>query len=289
MRSEAAVRFGAFIRENFRTTVENSMRALSDKSDKMHSELPGNIKFPRPVSKRMCGQMEVYESACDGKSDITMIFLHGGAYCFPFSPSQWGFIADIASKTGCGFSTPNYPKLPNYTQKDSFPMVLEYYKEYEKNHDMSKVVIAGDSAGGSYVLTLMQKARDLGLPLPAKMILLSPWVDIDGGNPEMNQYDDLIENEGTVLLGKAWASGIDLKDPAVSPLYGDMTGLPKTGLWVGTWEVLHDQNMLFHEKLKAAGVDVTLHIGEEMVHEYPLYPIPEGEEARKQIADFILN
>ena len=68
-----------------------------------------------------------------------------------------------------------------------------------------------------------------------------------------------------------------------------MKGLPKTCIWVGTWEILYEECIKACDKMKNSGVEVELHIGEKMGHVYPLYPIPEGENARKEIAKFIMN
>ena len=68
---------------------------------------------------------------------------------------------------------------------------------------------------------------------------------------------------------------------------GDMQGLPPTDLYAGTWETLYTDVVKTHDKMKAAGVDVRLHVKEKMGHVYPLWPCPEGKAARKEIAEII--
>jgi acetyl esterase/lipase len=80
---------------------------------------------------------------------------------------------------------------------------------------------------------------------------------------------------------------MDAHDPMVSPLYDNMQGLPPTDIFVGTWEVFYPDIVNCGEKMKSAGVSVTLHVGEELGHVFPLYPAPEGEEARQTIADIV--
>lgn len=284
-RSFKARIISAYIRA-IRMTVKSATNDINDETDKMHYDIPSNIKFPRPVIKRMCGEMEIFEAPSDGKSELTFIYIHGGAYNHQFTPYHWKFLADIAEQTGCAFTTPNYPMTPKYTWKESHEMVMNYYKEFVQNHDMNKVIIGGDSAGGGFVLSLLQQAKTLGLPLPAKMVLISPYVDITRG---VDKYDAMIECNALLVYGKAWANGLDLQDPIVSPYYGDMKDLPKTSLWIGTWEVLYEENVKLCEKLKESGVEVEFHVGEEMGHVYPLYPISEAESARKEIVKFMLN
>ncbi len=108
----------------------------------------------------------------------------------------------------------------------------------------------------------------------------------------------MYENESEVGLGIAdsdvlrhvgadWAAELDTHDPMVSPLYGDMQGLPSTELFTGTWEVFYTDIQKTYDKMKAAGVDVRLHVKEKMGHVYPLWPCPEGKEAREEIAEII--
>ena len=75
----------------------------------------------------------------------------------------------------------------------------------------------------------------------------------------------------------------------ISPFYGDMQGLPSTDLFTGTWETFYTDIVNTYDKMKAAGTDVRLHIKEKMGHVYPLWPCPEGKEARKMIAEIIRN
>ena len=88
-------------------------------------------------------------------------------------------------------------------------------------------------------------------------------------------------------LGEDWANDIDPRDPMISPLYGNMNGLPPVDLFTGTWEVFYTDILNTYDNMKSAGVDVRLHVKEKMGHVYPLWPCPEGKEARKIISSII--
>ena len=90
-----------------------------------------------------------------------------------------------------------------------------------------------------------------------------------------------------LVLIVAVVGELDPHDPIVSPLYGNMQGLPPVDLFTGTWEVFYTDIAKTYNKMKAGGVDVSLHVKEKMGHVYPLWPCPEGEEARKMIAEII--
>lgn len=271
-----------------RMTVGQAKKSLLNTENKMYYEIPKGIKFPRKMEKRLYGGMEVFESPASEDSKTTLLYIHGGAYFANFLFYHWKFLSEVATKTGCAISAPNYPLTPNYSWKESHQMMMNFYKQFVKTHDMKKVIIGGDSAGGGYVVSLLQQAIDLGLPLPSKMFLLSPWVDVGGGDKSMDKKDAMIEYDALKVYGEAWAKGTSTKDPIVSPLYGDMHGLPTTGLWVGTWEVLFKDCMTLCDKLRATGVKVDLHIGEKMGHVFPLYPwMREAKQAKEEIMEFI--
>jgi acetyl esterase/lipase len=119
------------------------------------------------------------------------------------------------------------------------------------------------------------------------LILISPWVDITGGDESIAEYDNWLHIDELHQFGLSWANGMDAHAPMVSPIYGNMQGLPPTDIFVGTWEVFYPDIVNCGEKMKSAGVSVTLHVGEELGHVFPLYPAPEGEEARQTIADIV--
>ena len=121
------------------------------------------------------------------------------------------------------------------------------------------------------------------------MILISPWVDVVGGDDALQEYDTFLNLEVLRHIGTDWADDMDVHDPMISPFYGDMQGLPPTDLFSGTWETFFTDIVKTYGKMKGAGVNVRLHIKEKMGHVYPLWPCPEGKEARKKIAEIIRN
>ena len=127
------------------------------------------------------------------------------------------------------------------------------------------------------------------MELPGRLVLISPWVDVTGGDDSIQEHDTFLNAEVLRHIGADWADKIDPLDPMISPLYGDMHGLPPTDLFVGTWEIFYTDVVNTNDKMKAAGVDTRLHVAEKMGHVYPLWPCPEGMEARKEIAKIIMQ
>lgn len=287
-RSFMALFADKYIRRVHRITKKSVVKNLANfKKNKDNYIIPKLISFPRKIECKLYNNMQVFEMPCSEVNNKIIMYIHGGGYLYNFSTYHWKFLSDMAKNGGYGFTAANYPLLPRYTYKDSHQKIIEYYKEYSTKHNMKDVVIAGDSAGGGFVLALLEQIKELNLPLPGKAILISPFVDATKVSKKLSDKDSLVDCEAALMLGKAWANGDDLMLPQISPLYGNLTGLPPIDIYVGTYDILFDQCVEVYEKLKECGNNVRLHIGEEMGHVYPLYPIPEGKKARRIMIEFI--
>lgn len=269
------------------TTMEKYEKGKGDMTDKSIVEIPDGVEFPREVKQYKVGGMQVFESAAEDDSKPIVLYIHGGAYVNNFSSAHWSAMAEWAEMTGCGIVTPNYPLLFRYTAKDAHPVMLQLYKQLLERFPAKRIMMMGDSAGGGFSLALTQELKADSLDLPSRMILISPWVDVVGGDDALQEYDTFLNNEVLRHIGADWAGDMDVHDPIVSPFYGDMQGLPPTDLFTGTWEVFYADIVKTYDKMKSAGVDVRLHVKEKMGHVYPLWPCPEGNAARKEIAEII--
>ena len=269
------------------TTMEDYEKGRTDMTDKSIVEIPDDVEFPREVKQYKVGGMQVFESAAEDDSKPIVLYIHGGAYVNNFSSAHWSAMAEWAEATGCGIVTPNYPLLFRYTAKDAHPLMIQLYRQLLERFPAKRIIFMGDSAGGGFALALAQELKADSLNMPGRMILISPWVDVTGGDDALQEYDTFLCNEVLRHIGADWAGDLEVHDPIVSPFYGDMQGLPPTDLFTGTWEVFYTDIIKTCDKMKAAGVDVRLHIKEKMGHVYPLWPCPEGKAARKEIAEII--
>ena len=260
---------------------------MLDRSDKSNVSIPSGVEFPRVITESRFDGMQVFEMAPADDSSPVLFYLHGGAYIHNFDKNHWKSLADIARQTGCGLVAPNYPLLPLHTATEAHRLVLGLYADLVKRVPARRIVVAGDSAGGGFALSLAQEARDTGLPPPGRLILISPFVDICGGDESLQDKDTWLQVDACRACGHAWAGGLDEKDPMVSPLYGDMHGLPPTDLYSGTYDVLYTDIVIAERKLREAGVDAVLHTADKFGHVYPLYPVREGKKARREISRII--
>ena len=216
----------------------------------------------------------------------TVFYFHGGGYINQPNNLQTAFAAQTAKETGCEVVLMVYPKLPVYDCETCYKLCVEYYENYLKANDCGKIIIMGDSAGGGLALGLAEVLRDQGDVCPEELILISPGVDMTVSNPDIQNYvavDPMLGIDGVRRLGEVWANGLSTKDPRVSPIYGDLSGLGRVTLTTGTWEILYPDILLLSKKMEEAGVDCNLIIGERMIHCYPICPIPEAKPVQKEI------
>ena len=272
-----------------KSTMDDYNQGKGDKTDKSTVEIPDGISFPREMRQYKVGTMQVFHMEPQDDSKPIVLYIHGGAYLHNFTEPHWKAIAEWAQTTGCGIVTPNYPLLYCYTAKDAHPLMMQLYKQLIEKYTAKRIIIMGDSAGGGFTLALAQEARNDSIDMPARLVLISPWVDVLGGDDALQENDTFLDAEVLRKVGADWAGDIDPRDPIISPLYGDMKGLPPTHLFTGTWEIFYTDIVKTHEKMKAAGVDAQLHVAPKMGHVYPIWPCPEGTKARQEIAQIILR
>ena len=250
--------------------------------------IPKRIYHTKVESKYMFDcQMIVFNEA--ESTERTVIYLHGGAYVNEIVPPHIVFCDKIAKKTNATVFAPIYPLAPNHTYEETYRIVEDLYKFAL---EMGKpITIMGDSAGGGLSAAFCEYLASIGYEQPEHLILISPWVDVSMSG----DYDDYVECDPALGVevrefGESWAGDLDIKDYRISPLFGDVSQLSQTALFVGTHEIIYPDIIEFYDKLISSGVDAKLFVGEEMTHVYPIYPlVPESREAFNQIVEIILG
>ena len=219
----------------------------------------------------------------------SVLYLHGGGYAEEINPFHLEFCANLAERIEGLVLVPIYPLAPNHTWKETYEILTELYWEILKEKQGS-ITIMGDSAGGGLAIAFCQYLKTIYLVQPDHLIGLSPWVDVCMEDTDYEPYrplDPMLDVSGLQTYGKAWAGDLDVRDPKISPAFGDNHGLPKTLLFTGTREILYPDICKFYEKMKRDGCDVELVIGEGMNHVYPLFGLPESKEAIARIVQEI--
>ncbi len=268
-------------------TMDTYNQQRGDKTDQSTVEIPEDVTFPREMRQYRVGGMQVFHMEPQDDSKPVVLYIHGGAYYHNFNELHWKAMAEWAKRTGCGIVAPNYPLLYCYTARDAHPLMMQLFQQLVKQYSAGRIIVMGDSAGGGFTLALAQEARNDTVDQPKRLVLISPWVDVLGGDDALQGYDTFLNAEVLRKVGADWAGEMAPRDPMISPLYGDMQGLPPTDLFTGTWEIFYTDIVKTFDKMKAAGVDARLHVAEKMGHVYPLWPCPEGKKARTEISSII--
>lgn len=218
-----------------------------------------------------------------------LVHVHGGGYVL--SPGEAGTAEAVmmAGRASIKVISIDYRMPPDFPFPAAMDDAMAVYKEVVKTTDAKKVGIFGTSTGGGMALAMVLRAKKEGLPLPGAIAPGTPWSDMTktGDTYFSNEMVDnvLVSNDG--WLGDAatlYANGHDLKDPMLSPIYGDLQGFPPTILTSGTRDLFLSNTVRVHRKLRAAGVVADLIVFEGMSHAQYLFA-PDAPESKEHFAE----
>jgi monoterpene epsilon-lactone hydrolase len=226
----------------------------------------------------------------DGKP-IHVIYLHGGAYVYPLSFTHWLVIQEILKHTGASFTVPTYPLAPEHTYHETFPLLDEVYRQILQEHPDDQIVLCGDSAGAGLALAAVMDWRDRGLPLPHNLVLFSPWLDITMSNPQAAQaetQDGMLGIPGLVQCGEWWAGEDDPHSPKLSPIFGDLAGLPPIAVFIGTHDLFYPDVQMLAQKVEQSGGEIHLQVAPGGMHDYVMATFtPEAQAAYRYLAGVV--
>ncbi len=224
--------------------------------------------------------------------DITVYYLHGGGYSIGSVNTHARMVSQIAAACDGRAFAVDYRLAP----ENPFPAALDdavtgYRWLLGQGVDPARLVIGGDSAGGGLTLATLLRLREAGDPLPAAAVLLSPWTDLEGAGESIKtrrEADPMIDPDMMPEGARNYLPDGDLRNPLVSPLHADFTGLPPMLIQVGDAEVLLDDSTRVYKRADAAGLDVTLEVNDEMIHVFQIFAplLPEAVAAIARIGEF---
>lgn len=222
-----------------------------------------------------------------------LLYFHGGGLVVGSIAAHRGIVAKFVTESGVGALVFDYRLAPEHP----FPAALEdcvaaYRYLLAEGISPAQIVFAGDSGGGNLVFATLLALKEQQLPLPAAAVALSPWTDLtnSGASWESNaEVDTLCWKEAQSIFAQYYAGENDPTNPLISPLFGDLQGLPPLLIFAGSDELMRDDSTRLAEKARRAGVEVTLRVGEGLFHCYPACAplFPEATEAMAEIGGFI--
>lgn len=238
------------------------------------------------------GVPAVWVSTPGADHDQVVLFLHGGGYCSGSTHVYADFMARLSHACGTRVLGIDYRLAPEHRFPAAVDDTLTAYRWLVRRCDPARITLAGDSAGGGLTLATLLALRDAARPLPARAVCVSPWTDLEGSGPSVRTRADIdpwLSSERIATSASRYVEGEDIRNPLAAPLHGDPSGLPPLLILVGDAETLLDDSTRFAAKARAAGVDVTLEIWDDMIHVWPFFAglLPEGMRAFERIGRFV--
>jgi acetyl esterase/lipase len=222
-----------------------------------------------------------------------LVHVHGGGYVYNPGEAGTGEATLMAAYGGFKIISIDYRMPPDHPYPAAMDDAMAVWKEAIKMQDPKNMAIFGTSTGGGMTLAMILRARQEGLSMPAAIAPGTPWSDLTetGDTYKTNEWLDnvLVSYNGYLRhAAELYANGHDLKDPQLSPIYGDFTGFPPAILTSGTRDLFLSLTVLTHRKLRRAGVEAALQVFEGMSHaQYNFDPFaPETKEVFTEVASF---
>ena len=225
----------------------------------------------------------------DERRQGVILYLHGGGYTCGNLDYAKGFAATLSDECGVRVFCAAYRLAP----EERFPAALDdavvaYQYLLSKGYPARQILLCGESAGGGLIYALCLKLKQLRLPLPCGLIGISPWTDLTGSGKSYITNRDIDPSMTPELLQfYAGCYTDDPRDPLCSPLFGDLTGLPPSLLFVGGDEVMLDDTRMLHQKLLDCGCKSQMIVAPERWHAYVLYYLNENMSDFDTINDFL--
>ena len=223
----------------------------------------------------------------------TLLYFHGGGYCFCTPATHRPITLALASSAEARAVVPVYRLAPEHR----FPAAVEdavaaYRRLVSLGTPPARIVVGGDSAGGGLTLATLVSLRDAGDPLPAGAVLFSPWTDLaaTGASIVANDRSDVMFHGYSVARGaRVYLGDAPPTHPLASPLYADLKSLPPLFIQVSDSEVILDDSTRLAAKATEAGVTVELQKWHKLPRVWQIFAprLPEGRAALADAAAFI--
>lgn len=201
-----------------------------------------------------------------------ILYLHGGGYIIGSPDTHRGITGHLARASGQTIIAPDYRLAPEHP----FPAALDdaeavYDGLLKEGHDPASIAIAGDSAGGGLTIALAIRLRDKGRPLPASLTVFSPWVDLTHQQLYSPECEPVLQPRWIEKAATVYCGQQPRTNPLISPIHGDLDGLPPLLIQVGSEEILLNDAQQLSELASRQSVETTLEIYNSLWHVFQVH------------------
>jgi epsilon-lactone hydrolase len=273
-------------------------------------DLGGEVSVQRPLLEQMLtghpladdvrttpgelgGVPVIFIEIADTEPSGVIVHLHGGGFALGSAHSSVGFASDLARKAGMSAVTVDYRLAPEHPYPAALLDVTAAYQALlDRGNASVQIVVTGESAGGNLALELLIAGKEHGLEMPAAVALFSPMTDLAATGESFTTKAGVDPNITAAAIrtrANDYLNGTDSKDPLVSPIYADLTGLPPMLVQAGSHEALLDDATRLATRAAADDVAVTLDITPGVAHVFQAFAavLDEGDEALSRAAAFL--
>jgi epsilon-lactone hydrolase len=235
--------------------------------------IPGALLRTRRRHASLSGVPVTWVTPRGGAEPRLVLYVHGGGFTLGSSRTVRDLLSRLALASNARVLSVDYRLAPEHPWPAGLEDVRAVWRAALAEHGPKQIVLAGDSAGGNLVLSLLIELRDRREALPAGAVLLSPWVDLacTAASFQANAGVDVLERDAAFREAARYAGGGDPGQPSLSPLRADLAGLPPLYLQAGGAELFRDDVVALAERARAVGVRATLDVFDDQVHDFQAF------------------
>lgn len=264
-------------------------RERCEKGAEKYAKIPKEISVKQMLIEGIKSEFLIPKGAND---KYIIMFVHGGGYVSGSCSDHRGFVAKLAFNVGITSLLYEYrlaPEAPFPAALDDSLAIYEWL--LKTGYSSENIIIAGESAGGGLSLAILLALKERNISLPKACVAISPWTDLTCSSDSYKTKNHLSPAplDSWLVFSKYYAGKENPTNPLISPLFGDLRGLPPIFINSAEDDELFEDGEKFYLKAKKCGVDVTFRAGQGMIHCYPLLSpmFKEAKQAMDEIIEFI--
>lgn len=281
---------GKFHKETYdMNTSIQGFRDLCEKGASRYAKIPDGITVEQDHINGLKAEWIIPEGADPSK---IIMYIHGGGYVSGSCNDHRAFVAKFAKSCGYTNLQFEYRLAPEYPFPAAVDDSVGVYRYLISNgYTPEDIIMVGESAGGGLTLATLLALKDKNINMPAAAVAISPWTDLtcSGDSYKTSNKKSLAPTNSWFVFSKHYHGNNDPANPLISPLFGNLEGLPPIHINSGTDDELYSDGEQFYRKALAGGVEISFTAGKGMVHCYPLFSpaFKEAKEAMDEICHFI--
>jgi len=258
-----------------------------------HCDAPSGVRFEPTTLGGVAGEWTYPRELQQPRK--ALLYLHGGGYVVGSARLYRRLTWRLAEAACARVAAIDYRLAPNHPYPAQAEDALAAYNALLGcGFEARDLAVVGDSAGGNLALQLLLRLQCRGEPQPAAAVCFSPWTDICGASRSLRynrRREALLAGDRLRDGMRLIAPGTDCREPLLSPVYADLSGLPPLAVHVGSHEILLDDATRLTRAARAAGVEAHLHIWDAQPHAFPVFArwLPEGRAAIADCGRFLLH